>query len=62
MMTAVTAVVHWLLRRAAGRWPADQRADDLMREWAGEVSTIATNTRARESVPSSMTPACLHGW
>ena len=49
MMTAVNAVIHWLLRRAAGRWPADQRAD-LMREWAGEVSTIAQDSRTRVSI------------
>jgi hypothetical protein len=46
MMTVANALVHWLLRRAAGRWPADQRAD-LMREWAGEVSTIAQDPSTR---------------
>ena len=48
-MTAANAVVHWLLHRAAGRWPANQRAD-LIREWAGEVSTIAQDLSTRAIV------------
>ncbi|MGW4497727.1 hypothetical protein ACWENR_03790 [Micromonospora sp. NPDC004336] len=48
-MVTVDPLAHWLLRLAARRWPAEQRAD-LMREWSAEVATIARDDTARPVV------------
>ncbi|SCL67147.1 hypothetical protein GA0070606_4488 [Micromonospora citrea] len=46
MVTVANPLVHWLLRLAARRWPAEQRAD-LMREWSAEIATIARDATIR---------------
>jgi hypothetical protein len=46
MVTRASMLAFWLLRRAAGRWPAGIRAE-LLREWTAEVQTIARDRSLR---------------